>query len=231
MTATPAATLAVAVRLPADTGSHDAALDSFDALLPGQSVVVVAEREPRELLQRLQADRKGTFEWSLLEAGPSTFRVELTRRSAEPGASREVGEALAWDHDRLDAIEKRAFDHLEAGDVDGARAAWNEFAVGLRRHIRFEEEILFPTFEARVGVSPEAGPTAVMRGEHRDIEALIEAVGRALGGDDAPLPLRAELHHVLGQHNLKEERVLYPVTDQVLAPAERDALVGRIQAS
>jgi len=70
-----------------------------------------------------------------------------------------------------------------------------------------------------------------MRAEHRDIEALIEEIGQALAGEGAALPLRAELHRVLGEHNVKEERMLYPATDQVLQPEERDALVGRIQAS
>ncbi len=157
--------------------------------------------------------------------------MELTRRPAERGAAREIGEALAWDHDRLDALERRAFEQLEAGDAAGAQAAWAEFAVGLKRHIRFEEDILFPAFEERVGMPPGAGPTAMMRAEHRDIETLIEAIGRALAGKGAALPLRAELHALLGHHNMKEERVLYPATDQALAPAERDALVARIQAS
>jgi hypothetical protein len=34
---------------------------------------------------------------------------------------------------------------------------------------------------------------------------------------------------VLGDHNLKEERVLYPTTDRILGAEESDALVARIQ--
>jgi regulator of cell morphogenesis and NO signaling len=142
-----------------------------------------------------------------------------------------VTEALSWDHDRLDGLEQQAFERLAAGDRAGARAAWSEFTVGLRRHIRFEEELLFPAFEKGFGVSPEAGPTAVMCAEHREIERLIGAIGRALAGEETALPLRAQLHRVLGEHNLKEERMLYPATDQALDPEERDALVVRIQAS
>ena len=217
------------VRWPPPGGQEDA-LRLFDSLLPGQSVVVLADRPPRELLTRLQSERRGTFEWSPLEDGPAMFRVELTRRSAGRGAMREVAEALAWDHDRLDAIEQRAFESLESGNGDEARAIWDEFAVGLRRHIRFEEEVLFPAFEERVGLSAEAGPTAVMRAEHRDIAALIEAIGRALASKGAPEALRAALHDLLAGHNVKEERVLYPATDRALSPPERDALVARIQA-
>ena len=208
-----------------------AAIEAFDALSAGQSLVIRAPREPRELLSQLQAERKGAFEWSPLEARPGCCRVQLTRRTANRGALRDVTEALAWDHDRLDELEKQAFNRLAVGDRAAAQAAWSEFTVGLRRHIRFEEELLFPAFEERLGVTPAAGPTAVMRGEHREIERLIEAIGQAFTGGEAAGPLRLALHRVLGEHNLKEERMLYPTTDQALDPEERDALVARIQAS
>lgn len=212
----------------ADVGSI---LEAFDTLAAGDSLVVIGDHASRELLRRLQAERKGLFEWSPLESGPTCFRTEVSHRAAEPGALREVSEALAWDHDRLDALERGAFELLAGGDPQGARVRWAEFTVGLRRHIRFEEEILFPTFEEELGIPAEDGPTGVMRGEHREIERLIDLIGRALGGDGAPLPLRSELHLVLGQHNMKEEHVLYPGTDTCLGPEERDALVARIQAS
>jgi uncharacterized protein (DUF2249 family) len=204
---------------------------AFDDLDPGESLVVVADHDPREVLRWLAAEKKGLFEWSPLETGPSSFRTEISRRAAKPGARREVTEALAWDHDRLDALEQRAFASFAGGDPEGARPTWSEFSVGLKRHIRFEEEILFPTFEEHVGISPAEGPTRVMRDEHREIERLLEAIGHAFSGGAAALALREDLRTLLGQHNLKEEHVLYPGTDRCLDPEERDALVARIQGS
>jgi regulator of cell morphogenesis and NO signaling len=206
-------------------------LAAFDALAPSESLVVLGGADLGDLLRRLQADRKGTFEWFPLGSGSSGFRVQVTRRAAEPGAQREITEALAADHDRLDALEEQAFRHFAANDVTRAQGAWAEFSFGLLRHIRFEEEILFPAFEEKTGFAPTHGPTGVMRGEHREIERLVDAIGRAFTGDGTALRLRNELHRVLGEHNMKEERMLYPGTDQCLGPAERDALVARIQAS
>jgi regulator of cell morphogenesis and NO signaling len=208
-----------------------AVLGAFDLLAPGETLVVVSDHAPRKLLGHLQADRKGEFEWSPLEAGPARFRTEIARRDAKRPALRGVNEALAWDHDRLEAIEDHAFRFYAAGDAAGARAAWAEFELGLRRHIRFEEDLLFPAFERVTGMPPDAGPTAVMRIEHVRIGELLEAIGGALHGAGAPLPLRSELHRVLGAHNEKEEMVLYPMTDQSLGAAESDALVARMQAS
>ena len=208
-----------------------AVLGAFDLLAPGEALVVVSDHAPRKLLRHLQADRKGEFEWSPLEAGPGHFRTEIARRDAKRQALRGVSEALAWDHDRLEAIEDRAFRLYAAGDTTAARTAWAEFDLGLRRHIRFEEDILFPTFERVTGMPPGAGPTLVMRIEHLRIEELLAAIGGALhGAGTSPLLLRSELHRVLGEHNEKEELVLYPMTDQSLGAAESDALVAQIQA-
>lgn len=208
-----------------------AVLGAFDLLAPGEALVVVSDHAPRKLLRHLQADRKGEFEWSPLEARPGHFRTEIARRDAKRQALRGVREALAWDHDRLEAIEDRAFRLYAAGDATAARAAWAEFDLGLRRHIRFEEDILFPTFDRVTAMPPGAGPTLVMRMEHLRIGELLEAIGGALHGAGAPLPLRSELHRVLGEHNEKEELVLYSMTDQSLGAAESDALVARIQAN
>jgi regulator of cell morphogenesis and NO signaling len=208
-----------------------AVLGAFDLLAPGETLVVVSDHAPAKLLRHLQADRKGEFEWSPLEARPGRFRTEIARRDARREALRGVSEALAWDHDRLEAIEERAFRFYAAGEAVSARAAWAEFDLGLRRHIRFEEDILFPAFERVTGMPPGAGPTLVMRLEHLRIGELLDAIGSALHGSRAPLPLRAELHKVLGEHNEKEELVLYPMTDQSLGAAESDALVARIQSS
>ena len=204
---------------------------TFDSLAPGDSLVVITDHAPQPLLHRLQSERAGVFEWSPLEEGPPVWRTEITRRAADPGTLRAVTEALSWDHDRLEEIERRAFEAHAAGDAAGAVAAWKEFAHGLKRHIRFEEGILFPVFEERTGAPPAAGPTAVMRIEHRQIEGFLDAIASALERAADALPLRARLHHVLGDHNIKEERILYPATDQSLDEIGRDEVVRRIQRS
>lgn len=203
----------------------------FDALEPGERLVADVPRAVAPLaLAALQAGRKGLFEWSILAEG-ETLRVELLRRSVPEGELRGVTEALGWDHDRLEEIEAAAFAARAAGDFEKAVQLYGAFATGLRRHIRFEEELLFPVFERKLGFPPQAGPTAVMRYEHREIEALIAQIGAEIGlADSGAEGTRARLHAVLGDHNMKEERILYPHTDGALGPEEADALVCDIQA-
>jgi len=82
------------------------------------------------------------------------------------------------------------------------------------------------------GLPPQGGPTGVMRAEHREIEALLEALADVVGlKGRAAESLREQLQAVLGAHNMKEENVLYPGIDRLLGKQESDALVRRIQAS
>ena len=206
------------------------ALAAFDALAAGGTLVLLAPDPASDVLRRLQAERGGLFEWSLLAAGPPAWRIELARR-AETGASlRSVSDALSWDHDRLDALEEVAFSMRAAGELRGATDLYAAFAAGLRRHIGFEEEILFPAFEERTGFPPMAGPTAVMRVEHREILDLLQRIEAGIGDSAAPVEeLRSRFHAVLGDHNVKEEEILYPGTDEILGAEDADRLVSRIQ--
>jgi iron-sulfur cluster repair protein YtfE (RIC family) len=178
----------------------------------------------------LQRERRGLFEWSLLKPGPPSWTIAITRRESAAETARGINEALSWDHDRLDALEAEAFRKRAEGDFESARETFTVFASGLRRHIGFEEEVLFPAFEESAGMPPGAGPTEVMRQEHREIEDLIAKIEVRIAEKDAPVDdWRRSLHHVLGEHNFKEEEILYPGTDQLLGPEQADDLVARIQ--
>lgn len=207
-----------------------ALLRTFDALGPGESFEVRSGHAPTHALAHLTKERAGLFEWSPLEAGPEVWRTEITRRVASE-TKRRVTEALEWDHDRLDALQSEAFAARAAGDLALATRRFHEFAVGLRRHIAFEEALLFPAFERLAGVTAQEGPTAVMRSEHREIEQRLHDMEcRFTRTEDPMTGARAAFHEIMHEHNVKEEQVLYPATDRLLGEDERDELVGNIQA-
>lgn len=205
-------------------------LQRFDNLRPRQVFVLVVAEDPAPLLHRLQEERPDQFEWSPLEEGPPAWRIEVARRASSPGDARDITEALEWDHDRLDRLERTAFDGWGAGNLREAEAAFALFAYGLRRHIGFEEALIFPEFERRSGTDPASGPTPVMRREHREILALVAAIELAIASSAPPVHLlRRHLGDLLRAHNLREERVLYPLTDEILTAEQRNDLVRRIQ--
>jgi iron-sulfur cluster repair protein YtfE (RIC family) len=135
---------------------------------------------------------------------------------------------LAWDHDRLDGLLAETTRSVDDGELVHARSIFDAFERGMRRHIRVEEDILFPLFEAKTGV--RRGPTATLREEHRAILAGLNRMRQALDIGDAAeySDGLSGLHALLGPHNLKEESVLYPTTDDRLRPDETIEVVDRL---
>jgi regulator of cell morphogenesis and NO signaling len=134
------------------------------------------------------------------------------------------------DHRRLDSLF-RQFQALKQTDMGRAASLFDPFLRGLRRHIVWEEELLFPRFESKTGLSPAMGPTAVMRDEHRRIEAALARIrDRVRAGDPASDGDEAALLEVLAAHNQKEETILYPAIDQHLSEAEAAEVFAAMEA-
>ncbi len=127
---------------------------------------------------------------------------------------------FAEDHDRLDELFK-TFQITKRSDFVKATDAFKEFNVGLRRHILWEEELLFPMWEENTGMI-EDGPTPVMRHEHSQIKQLLGAIYQKVEGQNLDTEQEEQaLLTVLRSHNRKEERALYPAIDQVTSSEER----------
>ena len=122
------------------------------------------------------------------------------------------------DHRDCDARWVDVEELLDTLDVDAARVAWQKFDAGMRRHIAMEEEVLFPALEsaARMG---GGGPTAMMRMEHQQMRGLLDQIESAMESGDAEqaLDIGDTLLMLVQQHNIKEEGMLYPMAENVLA--------------
>jgi len=127
------------------------------------------------------------------------------------------------DHDRLDELFK-TFQQLKRSDFAKAKEAFKDFKFGLQRHIVWEEDLLFPLWEEKTGMS-EGGPTFVMRAEHRRIGQQLEAIHNKVAEQNPDSDQEEQaLLDLLGSHNMKEERVLYPSMDQVTSVEERETV-------
>ena len=89
-------------------------------------------------------------------------------------------------------------------------------------HFDVEENVLFPAFEQATGMS--MGPTAMMRAEHAQMRDLLHNMAAVIvaGRRDDYLGMSETLLLYMQQHNLKEENVLYPMSDQALAASGID---------
>ena len=134
---------------------------------------------------------------------------------------------LGDDHHRCDKLFARAEEAVGKGANDAA-SAHAAFVAAMEQHFGMEENELFPAFESASGSSQ--GPTSVMRHEHQQMRQLFAEMGEALaeGRADDYLGAAETLLILMQQHNAKEEQILYPMSDRLLA-GEREALLGRMQ--
>lgn len=139
-----------------------------------------------------------------------------------------IGGYLEADHARCDALLRPARDAVRGARWEQADQALAAFRHALERHLRVEEDILFTAFDE--AMRQVRTPTAVMRGEHLRIRGVAQRLADALRARDA----EAFLCHcdTLGvlchQHSEKEEGVLYPVMERLLAP-RADSIVAAMR--
>ena len=135
-----------------------------------------------------------------------------------------ITDTMARDHRRCDEIFSTAEEQVANTDWDAASDTFNRFRQATEHHFSMEEDVLFPEFESRTGQT--MGPTQMMRMEHIQMRQLFGDMERALASRDRDgyLGLSETLMMIMQQHNMKEEQMLYPMTDQVIGTDADDVL-------
>jgi hemerythrin-like domain-containing protein len=123
---------------------------------------------------------------------------------------------LKDDHRHCDDVLVDAERAVVDNDWPTAESRLADFSKDVQRHFAVEEDVLFPAFESRTGMT--GGPTHAMRAEHRLIRDLLTALDRAAQDRDTRdfLGHADTLNIMLQQHNMKEENILYPMIARTL---------------
>jgi len=139
-----------------------------------------------------------------------------------------IKNCMTHDHRRCDDSFAQVEQAVAAQQWDRASVGFSGFASAMRQHFAAEEELLFPAFERKTGMT--MGPTQVMRDEHEQMRELITAAQQAVLAKDADdYSGHAEtLLIMMQQHNMKEENVLYPMCDDHLHD-QVDVLLTQLQ--
>jgi len=138
-----------------------------------------------------------------------------------------IASTMARHHATCDDLFAAALAKATQGNWDETVFEFTRFRDELERHIGGEETVLFPAFELATGV--QTGPTAVMREEHNRMRALLAQIELALIAHDQEgvEGYASTLLIMMQQHNLKEENVLYPMFDAIMADRAGE-LVSRL---
>ncbi|MHB8253027.1 MAG: hemerythrin domain-containing protein [Acidiferrobacter sp.] len=133
------------------------------------------------------------------------------------------------------SAQHRELNHLlettdNACGTPEAPHALARFRESMERHLDLEERLLFPPFEERAGYG---GPLLVMRHEHDDIRALLSQAHDSLAAQDRKgcSQVLDTLTVLVQQHHLKEENVLYPMSDNLLADHAEGLLQAMVEAT
>lgn len=136
-----------------------------------------------------------------------------------------INSYLGKDHERLDNLLQN-FASLKK-DNKRAGIIFQTFSSGLKRHINWEELLLFPLFEDHTG-SVNSGPTAVMRSEHAEIKVLINEIEKNIGLHLDSTAATQKLITLLADHNFKEEKILYPSMDDFFSDEETNNAIRKM---
>lgn len=131
---------------------------------------------------------------------------------------------MANDHKRCDDFFASAETSVSKKQWEEAEASLKAFSEALERHFTMEEKVLFPEFEAATGSTQ--GPTSVMRMEHQQMRSILSMLHESLAQRDVDnfLGHSDTLNTMMQQHNMKEESILYVMSDRVLAGQQSDII-------
>ncbi len=131
-----------------------------------------------------------------------------------------ITQYLTEEHRKCDEIYAEVENAVVNEDWEKAEKLFKEFKEKTLLHFDKEEKVLFPEFEERTGIV--MGPTQVMRMEHEQARQILNQMEEALKSRNKKdfLSLGESLMILIQQHNMKEEQILYPMSDQNLNPSE-----------
>lgn len=155
---------------------------------------------------------------------------------------------LKDEHGPLNEQKRELFEMAQQIGQGEQVSNWKEELLNLREKVQFfierldphserEEGVLFPMMAQYIGRT--SGPIAVMEYEHdqakRNIAAFLEqsaslsdSVDRETAKQLAFYVINA--HHILTEHFMKEEHVLFPMAEKLLSNDEKEELAQKIQA-
>ena len=204
-------------------------------LAPGEALVLLTADDPALTMASLNLQLREILAWTT-ERAAGMYRTRVCLRSETEAA--DPIDVLMRDHRRLDETLALALRKVNGGDVPGARALFEPFAAGLRRHVRIENEILAPLLPRPIAADG-AGHVDIMLREHDEIERQVQTVESCFAEGAVPEawevePFIAILSGTMAKHEYREESNLFPHWQAAIAgmsTAERASLLERVQAA
>ncbi len=127
-----------------------------------------------------------------------------------------IKEYLTHEHKECDSFFSDLETQVANREWESAQETFGKFFHETEAHFQKEEKVLFPALEEMTGSSE--GPTQVMRMEHGQIRSAMSQMDQDLKNKDVDhfLGLSETFNILIQQHNMKEEQILYSMSDNAL---------------
>ncbi|MFZ1888675.1 MAG: hemerythrin domain-containing protein [Candidatus Binataceae bacterium] len=164
----------------------------------------------------------------------STADAALTTPADKGAPADSIAGFLGADHQRIEKIWLELQSAFQRHDFNAMHNRAGEFIAAMRRHLRMEEQILFPAIEDKTEMRT-SGPTYAMRMEHREIERVLAGFAPLLTVQERWTAIQAmegeltDPSALFRSHDAKEEMVLYPMADQLLGTDAARKLVEKMR--
>ena len=132
-----------------------------------------------------------------------------------------ITDALLAEHAVFYAQFAECAGALLTDDLPRLKVRMAMIACALATHAAIEDDLLFRTLAARADVPPAI--LLVMREEHDAIERGLHEIQKTTDLSQAR-NLLSEVVHNARDHFAKEERVLFPLADELLSSSEQERL-------
>ncbi len=128
---------------------------------------------------------------------------------------------MSGDHSRLDYIFQ---EFRKSKNPMEARQLFLQFRAGMERHMKWEEDILFPLAGKKLGEGSAMIDELIM--QHGRIREGIKEMSASLKERDAGL--ESDLERLLAAHDRMEENGIYPWIDDYVDGKERNDALSRM---
>jgi hemerythrin-like domain-containing protein len=131
---------------------------------------------------------------------------------------------MTKEHEKCDEHFATAEQQVSKGNWQDANTTFSDFKSAIERHFLMEEQVLFRYVERTMGNS--GGPIAVMRMEHSQMRGLLQSMAEMLEHKDQDgfLGDAETLLILMQQHNMKEEQIVYPMAERLLADGQEQVI-------
>jgi DUF438 domain-containing protein len=128
-----------------------------------------------------------------------------------------IKQKMQQSHSHGDRLFLHAEELVENNNWDAAQEALMNFKRELLHHFNMEELVLFPELEEKTGHI--FMPAQMMQSEHVHMRALLSDMVKTVEEQNREdyLGLSETMLIMMQQHNIKEESIIYPISDRLLA--------------